>query len=72
MRCLLGKEQQISLYFSEHESHGSHEFGHCAVSIRQLIYQYDHVDNKKSTETDTDFILRIDNCIILASEAMRQ
>ena len=29
MRCLLGKEQQISLYFSEHESHGSHEFRHC-------------------------------------------
>ena len=29
MRCLLGKEQQISLYFSEHESHKSHEFRHC-------------------------------------------
>ena len=28
MRCLLGKEQQISLYFSESESH-SHEFRHC-------------------------------------------
>ena len=34
--------------FSEHESHGFHEFGHCtAVSIKQLAYQYNHVNNKK-------------------------
>ena len=26
---LLGEEQRMSLYFSEHESHGSHEFRHC-------------------------------------------
>ena len=45
MRYLLGKEQRMSLYFSEHESHGFHEFRHCnAVSIKQLAYQCNHVD----------------------------
>ena len=59
--CVISWEtnNECPFIFSEHGFHGFHEFRHCnAVSIKQLTYLYNHVDNKKSTDTDFLFCVR--------------